>query len=75
MYLILPTKEGKLRTAYEALKRGCNMHTTKAWWVVFESGDEVAIDVADGDGLDNNELTKCVNSLPKKFETLEPDVD
>jgi hypothetical protein len=73
MYLILPKQQGTLRTAYEALKRGCNMSTTKAWWVVFESGDDVALDVGDGEGLEHEELDQCVESLPEKFETPVPE--
>lgn len=67
MWLILENEEAKLRNCYEALKRKCDMVTTKAAWNYIEGKTHTALDVDEGDGLTEEELGACVDELPKGF--------
>lgn len=65
--MILPfntEKEAKERNMLEAVKRGCDMVTTKYWWsdpIEYES--KWYLDVGDGEGLTQDELEMCVEKL------------
>lgn len=66
MYLILPTEQAKSRNKLEAQKRGCGQVTLK-WWSEITADGETALNVGDGNGLTEVELTQTVNELPAKF--------
>lgn len=66
MYLILPTEQAEARNAQEAQNRNCGDVTTK-WWSEVTIEGETALNVGDGNGLTELELTQTVNELPAKF--------
>jgi hypothetical protein len=61
--MILPfttEQAAKERNMIEAIRRGCDMVTTRYWWPMVEHGDGWALAVGDGDGLSDEELTRVV---------------
>jgi hypothetical protein len=68
MILIFNTKEERdIRNMIEAVKRGCDMVTTKMWWSNLEENEYPnvwGLLVGDGAGLTEDELAQCVNELP-----------
>lgn len=64
MYLIFESEQlAKERMMVEAIRRGCDMATTRYWWSIakkYEDG-RVALNVGDGDGLTETELANCVD--------------
>jgi hypothetical protein len=48
------------RNMIEAIRRGCDMVTTRYWWPMVEHGDGWALAVGDGEGLSDEELTMVV---------------
>jgi hypothetical protein len=48
------------RNMIEAIRRGCDMVTTRYWWPMVEHGQGWALAVGDGDGLSDEELTRVV---------------
>lgn len=74
MYLILPTPQAEQRNHMEAVKRSCGM-VTQYWWAMIANttGDLTALDVADGDGLTDEEMAACVDKLPADFLPEEPE--
>lgn len=65
MYLIFANKnEADLRNIAEAVKRGCDMvNTNRAWSMIELEDGRVALNVEDGEGLTDDELSRCVNEL------------
>ena len=66
MYLIFLNKnEANIRNITEAVKRGCDMvNTNRVWSVAKEYEDgKIALNVEDGEGLTDDELSRCVNEL------------
>jgi len=65
MYLQFKTKqEAEERSLIEAMRRGCDLVTSKYWWttpIPFE--DIYVIDVEDGNGLTEDELARCIEDL------------
>jgi hypothetical protein len=67
MILLFNSKEERdTRNIVEAVKRGCDMITTKFWWSSIDEGDDsiFALDVKDGEGLTDAEIAQCVDQLP-----------
>lgn len=67
MILLFNSKEERdTRNIVEAVKRGCDMITTKFWWSSIDEGDDsiFALDVKDGEGLTDAEIAQCVGQLP-----------
>jgi len=61
MLLPFDTEQAAIeRNMIEAIRRGCDMVTTRYWWPMFEHGDGWALAVGDGDGLSDEELTRVV---------------
>jgi hypothetical protein len=63
-YLPFDTEQAaQERNVIEAIRRGCDMVTTREWWPMVEYGDGWALDVGDGDGLSEEELARTVETL------------
>ena len=61
--LLLPfnTKEAAdERNAFEAFKRGCQPPTIYWWSNPIEYNEQWCLDVLDGDGLSQEELSRCI---------------
>lgn len=66
MYLIFETLQAsEERNLIEAMRRGCDLKTTNRVWSIskkYENG-RVALNVGDGEGLTEEELNNCVETL------------
>ena len=61
MYLPLNTKEqADERNRFEAFKRGCHPPTIYWWSMPIEYNGQWCLDVLDGDGLSEEELSRCI---------------
>jgi hypothetical protein len=61
MLLPFDTEQAAIeRNMIEAIRRGCDMVTTRYWWSMVEHGDGWALVVGDGDGLSEEELSRVV---------------
>lgn len=63
MILKLPNKEAEIRNVAEAISRGCDMKNVKGWWSFEVIGDFTYLNVGDGEGLTEDELKNCVETL------------
>lgn len=71
MYLILPAAEAHGRNNQEATKRGWKVPNAKYWsWQISVDETMCALDVGNGDGLTDDELVQCVETLPESFITI-----
>jgi hypothetical protein len=62
-YLPFTTQQAAIeRNMIEAIRRGCDMTTTRYWWPMVEHGDGWALDVGDGDGLSEEELERLTDT-------------
>ncbi len=52
------------RNIIEAIRRGCDMVTTRYWWPMVEYSDGWALDVGDGEGLSEEELERVTYKSP-----------
>ena len=56
-------KEAVNRNMFEAVKRGCDMVSTKYWWPMVKDGSDYLLMVGDGDGLSDIELTQMEDEI------------
>jgi len=68
MILILDREEGLERNKAEALNRGCSSPTLFWWSWIDLDANNIALNVGDGNGLSEAELSQCVSEMPKEFE-------
>lgn len=66
MYLILTITAAVKRNSKEATKRGWKVPNA-AIWNSYKNETMCALDVLDGEGLTDVELSECVNDLPIEF--------
>jgi hypothetical protein len=68
MILLFNSKEERdTRNIVEAVKRGCDMITTKFWWSNVDENEYPnvwGLYVKDGEGLTDAEIAQCVDELP-----------
>jgi len=63
-YLILDREAATILNVTEAIKRGCNISTTKKWWPEIELADgNIALKVGNGEGLSDEQLKACVDKI------------
>ena len=61
MLLPFDTKEqADERNSFEAFKRGCQPPTIYWWSKPIEYNEQWCLDVLDGDGLSEEELSRCI---------------
>jgi hypothetical protein len=51
------------RNIVEAIRRGCDMVTTRYWWPMVQDGTDYLLNVGDGDGLTADELARIENEI------------
>lgn len=51
------------RNMFEAIKRGCDMVTTRYWWPMVQDGSDYLLMVGDGNGLSDIELTQMEDEI------------
>jgi hypothetical protein len=62
-YLPFSTEQAaRERNMIEAIRRGCDMVTTRYWWPMVANGDGWALAVGDGDGLSEEELERLTDT-------------
>jgi hypothetical protein len=51
------------RNIVEAIRRGCDMVTTRYWWPMVQDGTDYLLNVGDGDGLTADELARMEDEI------------
>tara|TARA_R110000823_G_scaffold228621_2_gene355844 strand:+ start:1271 stop:1468 length:198 start_codon:yes stop_codon:yes gene_type:complete len=65
MYLPFTTEQEAIdRSRFEAFNRGCVPPTLYWWSKPTEENGEYFLNVGDGDGLSDEEIARCVASIP-----------
>jgi hypothetical protein len=63
-YLPFDTEQAaRERNMIEAIRRGCDMVTSRYWWPTVSGTDGKVLDVGDGDGLSEEELERLTNEI------------
>jgi hypothetical protein len=63
-YLPFDTEQAaQERNMIEAIRRGCDMVTSRYWWPTVDGTEGKVLNVGDGDGLSEEELARTVANL------------
>lgn len=63
-YLRFTTEQqAQERNIVEAIRRACDMVTTRYWWPMVQDGSDYLLMVGDGNGLSDIELTQMKDEI------------